>query len=508
MAQVFISYSRRDLQFIEQLVSDLKQTGIDVWYDLTGLEGGARWRLEIQKAIQASDYVIVVLSPHSIESEWVEREHLYANNLKKKILPLMYRECELPMSYLDLNYIDVQGENYSLNFDKIKRFLDTVPSADTSTDTPAARRKGPLERISSAKRSTISFFAIFGAVAVLSLVAILLLNNARNNKESPDSNIPPQEAFPSTSTSETVMGQVITTSTSVQPSITSTQAVPMLPPMVTSAPAQPTVAGDAAFIQVATSKAMGGNWTSIDDPLAFEPDVLVFAMPNYDSPDSNVGIRNDHLIAVQRRMPETEEQWAIINQDGGGMPQLAAFNIQILRPGPNAFIHTVTLSNRRDNYTIIDHPLASNPDALVFAIPNWTADGSIMHDIHPIGVRFIENRWVIFNEDRYPMREGTAFNVQILNPETTPNAFVHTSTEANTPKHYNYTIIDESIPSNALVFIMPRISSEGKEVFISHPIGVWNNSPEQQQWAIFYQNAELNMPEGAEFNVLILPADQ
>ena len=52
MAQVFISYSRRDLPFVEQLVSDLKETGIDVWYDLSGLEGGSRFGIEIQNAIK------------------------------------------------------------------------------------------------------------------------------------------------------------------------------------------------------------------------------------------------------------------------------------------------------------------------------------------------------------------------------------------------------------------------------------------------------------------------
>jgi len=40
MSQVFISYSRRDLPFVENLVQDLKRVGLDVWYDLSGLEGG------------------------------------------------------------------------------------------------------------------------------------------------------------------------------------------------------------------------------------------------------------------------------------------------------------------------------------------------------------------------------------------------------------------------------------------------------------------------------------
>ena len=43
MKQVFISYSRRDLVFVEKFAEDLQKAGYDVWYDLTDLEGGDRW---------------------------------------------------------------------------------------------------------------------------------------------------------------------------------------------------------------------------------------------------------------------------------------------------------------------------------------------------------------------------------------------------------------------------------------------------------------------------------
>ena len=52
MAQVFISYSRKDLDFVEQLASDLKEAGLDVWYDVSNLHGGSRWSKEIERAIK------------------------------------------------------------------------------------------------------------------------------------------------------------------------------------------------------------------------------------------------------------------------------------------------------------------------------------------------------------------------------------------------------------------------------------------------------------------------
>ena len=59
--QIFISYSRKDLRFVEGLASDLRKAGFEVWYDFLRLRGGERWRIEIQRAIKNSQCVITVL---------------------------------------------------------------------------------------------------------------------------------------------------------------------------------------------------------------------------------------------------------------------------------------------------------------------------------------------------------------------------------------------------------------------------------------------------------------
>ena len=81
MEQVFISYSRRDLEFVKRLSADLQAAGLKVWYDLSGLEAGTRWGVEIQDALDKSRYFLVVLSSNSCRSGWVEREFLYSSNL-------------------------------------------------------------------------------------------------------------------------------------------------------------------------------------------------------------------------------------------------------------------------------------------------------------------------------------------------------------------------------------------------------------------------------------------
>src|SRR5215216_5844157 len=140
MTQVFISYSRKDISFIDRLAADLKNAGIDVWYDVSRIAGGARWRSEIENALRSSHYVVVVLSPDSIVSEWVEREVLFSSNLKRNIIPLMYRACEVPLNYVDLNYIDVQGDNYDRNFKELLKALNVGTAASVQ---PASRTGTP-----------------------------------------------------------------------------------------------------------------------------------------------------------------------------------------------------------------------------------------------------------------------------------------------------------------------------------------------------------------------------
>jgi formylglycine-generating enzyme required for sulfatase activity len=152
MPRVFISYSRKDLTFVQRLAKDLEAAGLEVWYDLTGLEVGTRWGSEIQNAIRSSDYFVVILSPNSTESEWVEREFLYAGNHRKKVIPILYQACDMPLWALNLHYLDMSGGNFKVRFKELLKLLD-LPAAAKKTileplqEEPAVEEKEIIEPV-------------------------------------------------------------------------------------------------------------------------------------------------------------------------------------------------------------------------------------------------------------------------------------------------------------------------------------------------------------------------
>lgn len=70
----FISYSSKDSEFTEKLQDDLQNKGVRVWFASEDLKIGDKLFLTIDEAIRVRDKLMIVLSEHSIESSWVERE--------------------------------------------------------------------------------------------------------------------------------------------------------------------------------------------------------------------------------------------------------------------------------------------------------------------------------------------------------------------------------------------------------------------------------------------------
>src|SRR5207245_61491 len=67
--RVFISYSRDDLDFADQLDIALRLLGFDTSLDRHAISGGEEWRQRLGNLIREADTVVFVLSPASAESQ-------------------------------------------------------------------------------------------------------------------------------------------------------------------------------------------------------------------------------------------------------------------------------------------------------------------------------------------------------------------------------------------------------------------------------------------------------
>ncbi len=70
----FISYSSKDEAFAKRLHTDLQNNGVRCWFAPEDMKIGDKFRQRIDEAIHVHERLLLILSEHSVSSEWVEKE--------------------------------------------------------------------------------------------------------------------------------------------------------------------------------------------------------------------------------------------------------------------------------------------------------------------------------------------------------------------------------------------------------------------------------------------------
>ena len=70
----FISYSTKDQSFADRLHADLQNKGVRCWFAPHDIQGGKKIHEQIDEAIRKYDRLLLILSAHSMTSEWVKTE--------------------------------------------------------------------------------------------------------------------------------------------------------------------------------------------------------------------------------------------------------------------------------------------------------------------------------------------------------------------------------------------------------------------------------------------------
>jgi len=80
----FLSYSARDQQFAERLCNDLQANGTRCWYAPHDLKSDGKPHPPIDEVIRLHDKVLLIVSEHSLNSEWAKSEIAVAREREKQ----------------------------------------------------------------------------------------------------------------------------------------------------------------------------------------------------------------------------------------------------------------------------------------------------------------------------------------------------------------------------------------------------------------------------------------
>lgn len=130
---VFLSYAKEDKEIVKETMDLLHDYGILTWFDEKDLLPGDDWQAEIEKSIDAADYVFIFFSSNSIDRDgYKNKEIRYALEQKMRkglnsryIIPILVDDVKPPREFKDIHWLKVSDEGW---MDKLLRSIGKYPS--------------------------------------------------------------------------------------------------------------------------------------------------------------------------------------------------------------------------------------------------------------------------------------------------------------------------------------------------------------------------------------------
>jgi hypothetical protein len=180
LPDIFISYAREDRASAKRLAEALTAArGWLVWWDLR-LRAGEHFPREIERAISDARCVVVLWSPHSIDSDWVTAE--VSEGWKRGVLvPVLIDACEPPMPFRQTHSTDLSnwaGSDRAPTFlallEDIQRVMARGAAVDPIELEEREARRRRVRRFRAARRIGIGagILAGIGGAALLGWFAL------------------------------------------------------------------------------------------------------------------------------------------------------------------------------------------------------------------------------------------------------------------------------------------------------------------------------------------------
>jgi TolB-like protein len=146
---IFLSYAHNDAETARRFADAFRGEGFDVWWD-DELRSGEVFDQTIEAALRAAKAVVVLWSPHSVNSRWVRAEATLADR-NRTLVPVTIAPCERPIIFELTHTVDLSRWTGDITdaawrelLRDIRGSLDKTPEAAVSFPSPPPHAPAPV----------------------------------------------------------------------------------------------------------------------------------------------------------------------------------------------------------------------------------------------------------------------------------------------------------------------------------------------------------------------------
>lgn len=146
---VFVSHAHADNELCDRYVAALRERGLDVWYDRTNMQDGHFLSEQIATELERRNGFVVLLTPASVASFWVQLEmqtylNLLAHDPTRLFLPVRVEDCAVPTLLQAFKWIDAVNLGFEGTVDAMAVALGAPTASPMPEPVPTATSE-PVE---------------------------------------------------------------------------------------------------------------------------------------------------------------------------------------------------------------------------------------------------------------------------------------------------------------------------------------------------------------------------
>ena len=182
---VFISYSTKNKNVADAIVSNFEQEGIRCWYAPRDILPGQEWVSAINDALEAAKVLVLIYTEESNDSRQVMNEVALAFNAGLTIVPFRLSEGEMNRElkyYLTrVHWLDAVSKPLSKNIVDLREYVEVILNKAPSVE--AAREKDHAETKAPKKNGVnVALIGVAAAAVLLCIVLIVMMISGNKDK--------------------------------------------------------------------------------------------------------------------------------------------------------------------------------------------------------------------------------------------------------------------------------------------------------------------------------------